>query len=194
MTSEDSIHMVPFQFDLIQLLPNCQQVELFFFTFSAGIVHLNKSSNQWSCYETDSKTDKKSVICCSLFSSVVENEDHIPGSPSLPNDLLLNLFHNSLEQELSDKEVPLGDSDHSAFMHHILERERDGHVAPFSPAFIKGQCEALRLICHPYSSDLLMPSYTPVSVLVVLQKNIWEQQTNRTLQHHSTLPPAAARR
>ncbi|XP_037530220.1 KICSTOR complex protein SZT2 [Nematolebias whitei] len=103
MTSEDSIHMVPFQFDLIQLLPNCQQVELFFFTFSA----------------------------------VVENEDHIPGSPSLPNELLLSLFHNSLEQELSDKEVPLADSDHTAFILHILGRERDGHLAPFSAALIK---------------------------------------------------------
>lgn len=36
--SEDSIHMVPFQFDLIQLLPKCQQVELFFLTFSTGTV------------------------------------------------------------------------------------------------------------------------------------------------------------
>uniref|UniRef100_A0A3P9Q4X0 SZT2 subunit of KICSTOR complex n=1 Tax=Poecilia reticulata TaxID=8081 RepID=A0A3P9Q4X0_POERE len=34
--SEDSIQMVPFQFDLIQLLPSCQQVELFFFTFNTG--------------------------------------------------------------------------------------------------------------------------------------------------------------
>uniref|UniRef100_A0A3Q3A3B7 SZT2 subunit of KICSTOR complex n=1 Tax=Kryptolebias marmoratus TaxID=37003 RepID=A0A3Q3A3B7_KRYMA len=100
LTSEDSIHMVPFQFDLIQLLPHCQQVELFFFTFSAA----------------------------------VENEDQIP---CLPNELLLSLFHNSLEQELSDKEVPLAASDHGAFMHHILERERDGHMAPFSQSVIK---------------------------------------------------------
>lgn len=34
--SVDSIEMVPFQFDLIQLLPKCQQVELFFLTFSTG--------------------------------------------------------------------------------------------------------------------------------------------------------------
>lgn len=32
----ESIHMVPFQFDLIQLLPKCQQVEIFFLTFSTG--------------------------------------------------------------------------------------------------------------------------------------------------------------
>lgn len=36
VVSENSIHMVPFQFDLIQLLPKCQQVELFFLTFSTG--------------------------------------------------------------------------------------------------------------------------------------------------------------
>lgn len=29
--------MVPFQFDLIKLLPKCQQVELFFVTFSTGM-------------------------------------------------------------------------------------------------------------------------------------------------------------
>lgn len=36
LASEDSISMIPFQFDLIQLLPKCQQVELFFLTFSTG--------------------------------------------------------------------------------------------------------------------------------------------------------------
>lgn len=36
LLSEGSIHVVPFQFDLIQLLPKCQQVELFFLTFSTG--------------------------------------------------------------------------------------------------------------------------------------------------------------
>ncbi|KAF7203797.1 KICSTOR complex protein SZT2 isoform X2 [Nothobranchius furzeri] len=103
LASEDNIQMVPFQFDLIQLLPNCQQVELFFFTFSAG----------------------------------VESEEEAPSSSNLPNELLLSLFHSSLEQELSDREVPLAASDHVAFMHHILERERDGHVAPFSLSVIK---------------------------------------------------------
>ncbi len=57
---------------------------------------------------------------------------------SLPNDLLLSLFHGSLQSELSDREIPLTDGDHVAFMHHILERERDGHVAPFSLPVIKG--------------------------------------------------------
>ncbi len=56
----------------------------------------------------------------------------------LPNDLLLSLFHGSLQSELSDREIPLTDGNHVAFMHHILERERDGHVAPFSLPVIKG--------------------------------------------------------
>ncbi|XP_029904813.1 KICSTOR complex protein SZT2 isoform X2 [Myripristis murdjan] len=105
LASEDNIHMVPFQFDLIQLLPKCQQIELFFLT-----------------------------LCR------VENEEQIQGSPCLPNELLLSLFHGSLEQELSDREIPLADSDHVTFMHHILERERDGHVAPFSLPVIKEEC------------------------------------------------------
>ncbi|XP_072246292.1 KICSTOR complex protein SZT2 isoform X3 [Leuresthes tenuis] len=101
--SEDSIHMVPFQFDLVQLLPNCQQAELFFLTFGTA----------------------------------VENEEQSHSSPCLPNELLLSLFHSSLEHELTDREIPLASSDHVAFMHHILERERDGHVAPFSLPSIK---------------------------------------------------------
>lgn len=35
-TTADGIHMVPFQFDLMTLLPRCQQIELFFYTFSKG--------------------------------------------------------------------------------------------------------------------------------------------------------------
>lgn len=72
-------------------------------------------------------------------SSVVDTEEPIHSSHCLPNELLLSLFHSSLEHELTDREIPLADSDHVAFMHHILERERDGHVAPFSLPVIKGQ-------------------------------------------------------
>lgn len=46
VVSEDGIHMVPFQFDLIQLLPKCQQVELFFLTFSTGITRVWVSKQQ----------------------------------------------------------------------------------------------------------------------------------------------------
>ncbi|TVK90578.1 KICSTOR complex protein SZT2 [Bagarius yarrelli] len=101
-TPADSIHIVPFQFDLMKLLPRCQQIELFFYTFSKA-----------------------------------ENEDSLQNVPSLPNDLLLSLFHSSLQTELSDREIILADGDNMTFMNHILERERDGHVAPFSIPVIK---------------------------------------------------------
>ncbi|XP_042615102.1 KICSTOR complex protein SZT2 [Cyprinus carpio] len=100
--ADDCIHTVPFQFDLMKLLPKCQQIELFFYTFSReGQADASRSAS------------------------------------SLPNDLLLSLFHGSLQSELSDREILLTDGDHVAFMHHILERERDGHVAPFSLPVIK---------------------------------------------------------
>lgn len=74
-----------------------------------------------------------------FFSRCAENREHGHGSLCLPNDILLSLFHSSLELELSDKEIPLATGDHGAFMHHILGRERDGHGAPFSLPLIKGQ-------------------------------------------------------
>ncbi|XP_075935279.1 KICSTOR complex protein SZT2 isoform X5 [Anarhichas minor] len=120
LASDDSIHMVPFQFDLIQLLPKCQQVEIFFLTFGTA----------------------------------VENEAQIHSAPCLPNELLLSLFHSSLEHELTDREVPLADCDHVAFMHHILERERDGHVAPFSLPVIK-EC-----VKPPDRQDTMMSFHT----------------------------------
>ncbi|XP_077389391.1 SZT2 subunit of KICSTOR complex isoform X4 [Festucalex cinctus] len=103
--SEESIHMVPFQFDLIQILPKCQQVELFFLTFSTEL----------------------------------ELEENLRSGPCLPNELLLGLFHSSLEQELSDREIPVAVGDHAAFMRHVLERERDGHCAPFPLPVIKAE-------------------------------------------------------
>ncbi|XP_062252253.1 KICSTOR complex protein SZT2 isoform X5 [Platichthys flesus] len=106
VASEDNVHMIPFQFDLIQLLPKCQQVELLFHTFS----------------------------------TVMENTKQNHGSPCLPNELLLSLFHSRLEHELNDREILLADSDHFTFMQHILERERNGHSAPFSFPIIKGEC------------------------------------------------------
>ncbi|XP_030582788.1 KICSTOR complex protein SZT2 isoform X3 [Archocentrus centrarchus] len=120
LVSEESIHMVPFQFNLIKLLPKCQQVELFFLTFSTAM----------------------------------ENEE-INGSSCLPNELLLSLFHTSLENELSDREILLAESDHVAFMHHILERERDGHVAPFSLPVIKEE-----YVKPPDRQDTMTSFYT----------------------------------
>nr|XP_057930082.1 KICSTOR complex protein SZT2 isoform X1 [Doryrhamphus excisus] len=123
-TSEESIHMVPFQFDLIELLPKCQQVELFFLTFSTE----------------------------------VELEEHLRSAPCLPNEILLSLFHCSLEQELSDREIPLSHGDHAAFMHHILERERDGHCAPFALPVIKEEFVKL-----PDRQEVMSAFHTPGS-------------------------------
>uniref|UniRef100_A0A4W5MMH2 Uncharacterized protein n=1 Tax=Hucho hucho TaxID=62062 RepID=A0A4W5MMH2_9TELE len=102
--SEDCIHTVPFQFDLIELLPKCQQIEIFFLTLSR-----------------------------------VEN-DVSQGAPYLPNEHLLSLFHSSLKNELSDREITLADHENVTFMRHILDRERDGHVAPFSLPVIREEC------------------------------------------------------
>ncbi|CAL8307241.1 unnamed protein product [Lota lota] len=102
LASEDRILTVPFQFDLIQLLPKCQQIELFFLMFGK-----------------------------------VENEDANQGLPFVPNDMLLSLFHSSLEQDLSDREILLADGDHMLFIQNVLERERDGHLAPFSLPILK---------------------------------------------------------
>ncbi|XP_042078063.1 KICSTOR complex protein SZT2 isoform X8 [Haplochromis burtoni] len=121
LVSEESIHMVPFQFDLIKLLPKCQQVELFFVTFSTA----------------------------------TGSEEQMNSSHCLPNELLLSLFHTSLENELSDREIPLADGDHVAFMHHILERERDGHAAPFSLPVIKEEC-----VKPPEKQDTVTSFYT----------------------------------
>ena len=70
----------------------------------------------------------------------MENEDANQGLSFLPNDMLLSLFHSSLEQDLSDREILLADSDHLLFIQNILEREREGHVAPFSLPILKGVC------------------------------------------------------
>lgn len=90
------------------------------------------------------KVSYRSVLCLCfgylhLLSADVEIEEQNQRSPCLPNELLLSLFHSSLEQDLSDRQIPLVSSDHIEFMHHILERERDGHVAPFCLPTIKGE-------------------------------------------------------
>lgn len=129
VVSEDAIHAVPFQFDLIQLLPKCQQVELFFLTFGTGTAPVTDQAVQ-TCRVT---------LSCFFFFEALQPEEQLPSASGLPNELLLSLLHHSLEHELNDREIPLAYSDHGAFMLHILERERDGNVAPFSLPVIKGQ-------------------------------------------------------
>uniref|UniRef100_A0A8C9RR21 SZT2 subunit of KICSTOR complex n=1 Tax=Scleropages formosus TaxID=113540 RepID=A0A8C9RR21_SCLFO len=91
--TDECIQMVPFQFDLIKLLPKCQQIEISFLT-------------------------------------LVELEDQPPSSSCLPNELLVSLFHNCLQQDLSDREIPLTDADNVTFMQHIIQRTQNGHLTP----------------------------------------------------------------
>ncbi|XP_040216818.1 KICSTOR complex protein SZT2 isoform X2 [Rana temporaria] len=90
------IREVPFHFDLMKLLPKCQQIELFFLTLSRA------------------------------------EPDNAPPDSSLPNDMLLSLFHGCLQSDVNDQEIPLYEQDHQTFMDQVLQRDRDGHPAPFS--------------------------------------------------------------
>uniref|UniRef100_A0A3Q3WHT0 SZT2 subunit of KICSTOR complex n=1 Tax=Mola mola TaxID=94237 RepID=A0A3Q3WHT0_MOLML len=122
--NKDQVFLLPVQCSygpLLQQKVKCHEINAFYFVLS---------------------------MCAFLFVAI-ENEEEFHSSSFLPNELLLSLFHSSLEHELSDREIPLADSDHSAFMHHILERERDGHVAPFSLPVIKGQCMSLHFCDSP---------------------------------------------
>uniref|UniRef100_A0A8B9LKH5 SZT2 subunit of KICSTOR complex n=1 Tax=Astyanax mexicanus TaxID=7994 RepID=A0A8B9LKH5_ASTMX len=107
-------------------------------------------------------------VCVCVIAFVADTtEDSVQSSTSLPNELLLSLFHSSLQNELSDREIPLADGDHVTFMHHILERERDGHMAPFSLPVIKGN--ALVPFCYTSLCDI---SYiyidSPLMIICIL--------------------------
>nr|XP_015210683.1 PREDICTED: protein SZT2 isoform X2 [Lepisosteus oculatus] len=105
ISSSDCIHTVPFQFSLMELLPKCQQIEIFFLTLGRA-----------------------------------EEEEPFQTEPSLPNETLLDLFHGCLQQDLSDREIPLADSDHMTFVQHILQRDRDGHAPLFTLPVMKEDC------------------------------------------------------
>nr|XP_023688560.1 KICSTOR complex protein SZT2 isoform X3 [Paramormyrops kingsleyae] len=106
--SDECIQTIPFQFDLIKLLPKCQQIEIVFLTLSRDDI-----------------------------------EEVAHSSPSLPNEVLVSLFHSCMKQDLSDREIPLEDAEHSSFMQHITLREREGHVLPFSLPVKEEACEKL---------------------------------------------------
>lgn len=57
----------------------------------------------------------------------------------MPNEMLLSLFHGCLEHDLSDREIPLANADHMAFMEQVLQRDRDGHLPPFTLPSIQGE-------------------------------------------------------
>ncbi|XP_067157162.1 KICSTOR complex protein SZT2 isoform X5 [Apteryx mantelli] len=95
------VHEIPFQFNLMKLLPRCQQVEMFFLMLTK------------------------------------ENEEVTKDSSFVPNEMLLNLFHGCLQHDLSDREIPMADTDHMAFMEQVLQRDRDGHQPPFTLPVIR---------------------------------------------------------
>ncbi|XP_072918888.1 KICSTOR complex protein SZT2 isoform X4 [Hemitrygon akajei] len=69
-----------------------------------------------------------------LFHTLTKGEDDgsAKETTSLPNEILLSLFHNCLQETLSDRELPLADSDHATFMQQIMQRDRNGHSIPFT--------------------------------------------------------------
>lgn len=68
-----------------------------------------------------------------------ENEEVTKDSSFVPNEMLLNLFHGCLQHDLSDREIPMADADHVAFMEQVLQRDRDGHQPPFILPVIRGE-------------------------------------------------------
>lgn len=70
-----------------------------------------------------------------------ENEEVTKDSSFVPNEMLLNLFHGCLQHDLSDREIPMADADHVAFMEQVLQRDRDGHQPPFTLPVIRGKVQ-----------------------------------------------------
>uniref|UniRef100_A0A8C5Q215 SZT2 subunit of KICSTOR complex n=1 Tax=Leptobrachium leishanense TaxID=445787 RepID=A0A8C5Q215_9ANUR len=95
LSSGPCVHEVPFHFDLMKLLPKCQQIEMFLLTLS-------------------------------------KESEETAAEASIPNDLLMSLFHGCLVNDINDREIPLYGQDHVAFMEQVLHRDREGHASPFS--------------------------------------------------------------
>eukprot|EP00062_Callorhinchus_milii_P003247 gi/632940344/ref/XP_007885267.1/ PREDICTED: protein SZT2 [Callorhinchus milii] len=149
----DFIRMIPFQFDLMKLLPKCQQIELFFHTFSKA--------------EDDGSTDETS---------------------SLPNEILLNLFHSCLQQDLSDRELSLADSDHLTLMEQIVQRDRDGHPIPFVLPVVKE--EPVKVTKKPERPDTMMSLHTLGSNKEVMGSTSTLQSVgNAEMTEETVIPP-----
>uniref|UniRef100_A0A8C3T1F6 SZT2 subunit of KICSTOR complex n=1 Tax=Chelydra serpentina TaxID=8475 RepID=A0A8C3T1F6_CHESE len=75
-----------------------------------------------------------------FFLMLTGEEDAMAKDSSFaPNEMLLDFFHGCLQHDLSDREMPLADSDHMAFMEQVLQRDRDGHLPPFTLPVIRGK-------------------------------------------------------
>ncbi|KAJ7401941.1 Protein SZT2 [Pitangus sulphuratus] len=122
------VHEIPFQFNLMKLLPRCQQVEMFFLMLTKGAV--SRGPGQVAPVEMLS-------LKLPWFCFGAENEEVTKDSSFVPNEMLLNLFHGCLQHDLSDREIPMADADHVAFMEQVLQRDRDGHQPPFTLPVIR---------------------------------------------------------
>lgn len=82
-------------------------------------------------------------------------DDGIPKDSSfLPNEMLLSLFHGCLQHDLSDREIMLSGTDHTTFMEQVLQRDRDGHPAPFMLPVVQGKRTCMQLFL-PFSIPLM---------------------------------------
>nr|XP_032650242.1 KICSTOR complex protein SZT2 isoform X8 [Chelonoidis abingdonii] len=74
-----------------------------------------------------------------MFFLMLTGEDDVMAKDSLcaPNEMLLDFFHGCLQHDLSNREIPLADSDHMTFMEQVLQRDRDGHLPPFTLPVIR---------------------------------------------------------
>ncbi|XP_038267923.1 KICSTOR complex protein SZT2 isoform X3 [Dermochelys coriacea] len=101
-----------------------------------------------------------------MFFLMLTGEDDAMAKDSsfAPNEMLLDFFHGCLQHYLSDREVPLADSDHTAFMEQVLQRDRNGHLPPFTLPVIQVPEEPLEapapleqqspsLVVHPIGSS-----------------------------------------
>ncbi|ELT88147.1 hypothetical protein CAPTEDRAFT_195377 [Capitella teleta] len=107
-----SIQHVCFPFDLLRLLPKCQQVELLFSTL---------------IQDTSSPGSRSRVGAADAQTDSVEDM-------TSPNRLLMNLFLDQL-RAMHHREVHLTGSECEQFMHLIQSRDRDEelHPLPFVP-------------------------------------------------------------
>ncbi|XP_041064757.1 KICSTOR complex protein SZT2 isoform X7 [Carcharodon carcharias] len=87
-----------------------------------------------------------------------EDDGSTKDTTPLPNEILLNLFHSCLQQDLGDRELPLADSDHMTFMQQIVQRDRNGHSIPFHLPTVKD--EPLKVTKKLERQDAMMSLHT----------------------------------
>ncbi|XP_013407252.1 KICSTOR complex protein SZT2 isoform X2 [Lingula anatina] len=108
-TSESAIHCIPFPFDLMKLLPKCQQVEILFSTF------IEESTN---FAQNDPMSEPGTPT-------------QPQGSPAQsPNAILFQLLSEQLK-DLHDREVEMNMAECGTFVQLIQKRTRDVQEQPY---------------------------------------------------------------